>query len=539
MATVKHQLHRARGATMLEMLGVILVIGILVAGGLALLDKYLDFQKAQTTASWLKTWQKGATSYMKDNSASLVASGGGTYTQAQILAASSTYFPVGFAAAGPYGQTASLRVTIAGGQAQGIVCAAGGQDLTDADRRRVANLAGPGGGYVLHAQPDQLRGTIWGPVASSTYGLNAGACQLVGAIFVADAATQDDYIHRSVVAGHPEFQRMNAGANLDMNGNAIANVSDVKTKAAGQGITFYGGGESIVGLNDFSISFRTNNNQERMRLYNDGHLGMNSYLTLPAGNAIAMGSSWLYGDTANMALRPAANGGTVYIQGTASGGGQANLYAAGNIQAAGETYTGGWFRSAGCTGWYNETYGTGTYACGDNTVRVYGDHNFTTGGAIVGGQVISNGRMTANEFFQINGRAAAGTGCGPNGVEGRASDGSPLWCVNGVWRGAGGGARSWSVVANYINSNYNGHNWTDHDMEVSAYSNGTSCGNLNNDFNAYGYVNGLQVAATATNNTAGFQQFSMDFTVPSGSDYSIQWHGSFRCNTQTVVLELK
>ncbi|WP_394854370.1 shufflon system plasmid conjugative transfer pilus tip adhesin PilV [Klebsiella michiganensis] len=48
-------------------------------------------------------------------------------------------------------------------------------------------------------------------------------------------------------------------------------------------------------------------------------------------------------------------------------------------------------------------------------------------------QITSNGRLTTNEFLQINGQASVGGGCSPNGLQGRTSAGQLLSCVNGVW----------------------------------------------------------------------------------------------------------
>lgn len=51
----------------------------------------------------------------------------------------------------------------------------------------------------------------------------------------------------------------------------------------------------------------------------------------------------------------------------------------------GETYTGGWFRTTGDTGWYSEKHGGGIYMTDNSWVRVYNDKNFSTGGQIKGG----------------------------------------------------------------------------------------------------------------------------------------------------------
>jgi len=62
--------------------------------------------------------------------------------------------------------------------------------------------------------------------------------------------------------------------------------------------------------------------------------------------------------------------------------------------------------------------------------------NITSSGQIQGQTVVSGGRLTANEFVQINGVAAEGAGCYPNGLQGRSSAGAMLSCTNGIWANA-------------------------------------------------------------------------------------------------------
>jgi len=54
--------------------------------------------------------------------------------------------------------------------------------------------------------------------------------------------------------------------------------------------------------------------------------------------------------------------------------------------------------------------------------------------------IYNYGRMTIGEYVQLDGVATAGAGCAPNGLLGRATDGSALSCVNSVWTKMGGGA---------------------------------------------------------------------------------------------------
>ena len=50
------------------------------------------------------------------------------------------------------------------------------------------------------------------------------------------------------------------------------------------------------------------------------------------------------------------------------------------------------------------------------------------------GNLDANGRVNVGEFVYINGQGGIGSGCSPNGLVGRAANGSILSCVNGVWK---------------------------------------------------------------------------------------------------------
>lgn len=128
-----------------------------------------------------------------------------------------------------------------------------------------------------------------------------------------------------------------------------------------------------------------------------------------------------------------------------------NVTVTGTVTAAtanvtGETYTGGWFRTRGDTGWYSEKWGGGIYQSDADWVRIYNNKGLATGGSLVGGNVVSFGNMTAsgriqtNEFVYFNGRATAGTACSPNGLEGSDASGSgaAVRCKNGIWQKEGG-----------------------------------------------------------------------------------------------------
>lgn len=139
----------------------------------------------------------------------------------------------------------------------------------------------------------------------------------------------------------------------------------------------------------------------------------------------------------------------------------------GDIYSNTETYTQNWFRTMGDGGIYFQKYGGGWNMGNTATINAYGGKNVQTTAGFYGGyvkssgnidasgnisgngvygnyihsngqldaagQIISGGRLTTNEYIQINGQAGEGNGCSPNGLLGRSSAGKLLYCYNGVW----------------------------------------------------------------------------------------------------------
>jgi hypothetical protein len=119
---------------------------------------------------------------------------------------------------------------------------------------------------------------------------------------------------------------------------------------------------------------------------------------------------------------------------------------AGTTNTTGETYTGGWFRTRGDSGWYNEKWAGGWYMTDPSWVRSYGDKNVYTGGEMRAGKLTSSGRTEVGEYLQLDGIAGEGSGCTPNGIVGRDTAGKTLSCQSGVWKSTGGVSPSLPVL---------------------------------------------------------------------------------------------
>ncbi|EHO4503086.1 shufflon system plasmid conjugative transfer pilus tip adhesin PilV [Salmonella enterica] len=181
---------------------------------------------------------------------------------------------------------------------------------------------------------------------------------------------------------------------------------------------------------------------------------------LRTGGAAAIGTKLDVGGVAtlNSDLNVAGNG---QVNGNLNSN---NSVSGTTITSRGETYTNNWFRAMGEGGIYFQKYGGGWYMTDTNTITAYAGKNIQTAAGVYGGYVhstgnidavghvygaggvVSGGRTTVGEYLQLNGVAYAGNGCSPNGLQGRAVDGSILSCTNGVWKEGGGSVNRMFIV---------------------------------------------------------------------------------------------
>uniref|UniRef100_UPI0038928CB4 hypothetical protein n=1 Tax=Citrobacter koseri TaxID=545 RepID=UPI0038928CB4 len=98
-----------------------------------------------------------------------------------------------------------------------------------------------------------------------------------------------------------------------------------------------------------------------------------------------------------------------------------------------------------------QVWGTQSNA-GDFVIAPGSDGNttgsITASGNIKGKALESTGRTTVGEFLQVNGWAAIGDACSPNGLQGHASSGMPIYCVDGKWQSIGSMVRIVTVSQN-------------------------------------------------------------------------------------------
>ncbi|WP_407221248.1 shufflon system plasmid conjugative transfer pilus tip adhesin PilV [Enterobacter sp. CPE_E1214] len=106
-------------------------------------------------------------------------------------------------------------------------------------------------------------------------------------------------------------------------------------------------------------------------------------------------------------------------------------------RTAGETYTGGWFRTTGDTGWYNEKWGGGFQMTDSTYIRAFNGKSIYTSGQVKAGSLRSDGDASVAGVLTLDKINVSGASCPVNGAYSRDVKGAPLSCQDGVWAGSG------------------------------------------------------------------------------------------------------
>ena len=428
-------MNRARGFTLVEFMVVVVLMGLATIGLTRMMAGASMSRFDSVTADQMVQARTSLNVWATNNQATLGTCATTTVPCAVTVAQLQTAgLPATFNTINPYGQSYKFEVLKdTNGNFLPMVCTSGGTTIPDTDVRQLAakiTQMGGEGGYISNAQPTIAQGAngSWGAgLTVANWGCNTGGGHIVDALFVRNAALLDDYLHRHAVAGQPQLQQMDAA--IDMNSNALNNVASANLQA-GQTLSFGG-------------------------------------------------ATYIYGDTANIALRP-ATGGAVYLQ-TAGGGGTSSIAQVGNITGTG-TFTApvltatSQVNSSGAVVAVGNIYSTsasvvaaGNVYVGSNTsggnngtnaslilqgngtvdfatwgggwmmqdgtwIRAVNNKSIFTGGTIWGGTVSTSNNLTFTgaTVFQGNGCSGSQLAASVDGT------GQILQCKSGVWRTLGG-----------------------------------------------------------------------------------------------------
>lgn len=413
-----------------------MVISMLSVGGFVHWAK-LGVQNVQTAAaaSQLIVFDKAAAQYVQDNAAT-IASTATANTPVTITAAmlsSAGYLPQGFTALNPWRQLYEVQVLQpTSGQLQALVTGQGGAAVSDPKQlmQVAAQAAAGGGGYIPYndqmgdasMSPSNAYGAfgIWGPVSLADY-TNPGAGHLASLLAFGNTQTNNDYLYRVQVPGHPELNAMQTDLSMTDTGGTKHNISGADVISA-QSMQALSGGSlttpSITTANGTVITWD--------QVPNGG------VLSLKGANG-----TWVHLQSVNGTFTLVNSALTANLFTVDQSG---NVVAAGSISAAGQIHATG-TTSANCPS-------TGT--CGVTSSDVYANNTVGVGpaGGSAAVQMSSNGDLTANDTIQAGskvvlgtafGSAVVGGSCSPNGEIAADADGSGqlLACQAGSWVAAG------------------------------------------------------------------------------------------------------
>jgi len=95
--------------------------------------------------------------------------------------------------------------------------------------------------------------------------------------------------------------------------------------------------------------------------------------------------------------------------------------------------TGGWITTQGNKGWMNETYGGGFYMSDSSLIRTLNNKGIYTAGEIKGGQLRSEGDVSAAGILKLDKVNVVGTNCPVTGAISHDVKGATLSCQDGKW----------------------------------------------------------------------------------------------------------
>ncbi len=385
---------------------------------------------AAQVAQTARQFNEAATQYIQSNAVTLQATATATtpvsVSVAQMQAAN--LLPSTFNSTNTYNQTWQLQVLQpTAGNLQALALTTGGDSLSDTQSMRIARLIGSSGGFFpkndtgLYAGgAANAYGTSWGPLSAAGYTAQAG--RLASLLTFNNGQLTDNRLYRNAVPGQPQLNTMTTP--LIMNSVQTANSACSTTGAIARDT----GGALLACRGGFWKP-----------------ASGSSYWQDPAGTFTALPTTDAVGT-----VRVTLDTGRAFMW---TGGGWSAL----SVDQNGNLVVPGTLNAAGgrVIAWNQVTEGGVLQLVGANGVSMFLESNNGTFRLVnspwnkelfsvdQNGSVVANGRLTTNEYVQINGTATEGTACSPNGLVGRDINGLILSCQSGVWsRPAGSLGRS-------------------------------------------------------------------------------------------------
>jgi hypothetical protein len=226
---------RARGISLVEVLGAIALLAILSVGAVALVRGALEDTRGQHAGIHQSQVVDAAEHYIRDHYADLLTATA-TGPAAVPITSLVDLLPAGFQAGNAYGQVPCVRIVQPQpGRLDALVVGEGGESIPEKDIAYVAAHAGRGGGQIVNQDPGMAQGVFgsWS-LATAAYSVvtcgassagDASLNRLASALFFdGPSASAVDYLYRRDVPGHPELNAMDVP--LAMRSRAVVVEND-------------------------------------------------------------------------------------------------------------------------------------------------------------------------------------------------------------------------------------------------------------------------------------------------------------------------
>lgn len=460
---------RQGGFTLMEMIAALVVMGSVMVGVYSLSVESLNNTKASVLALHLRTVGDAANQYIKANTSTITTHLTANPTTPYLIQISDLttggQLPPGYALRNGEGQAACVLVLKQGDNLNALVLTEGGNVIDDLTLGQIAATIGGAGGAVYTSAATTVKGAMGGWSFSignfaNTNHRNKKCDGTGGAVSVgtghpmmalwltegnADAAT----LYRDAIPGNPSLNTMNTPI--------IMGASIMKTEGSA-----CGGASDPVG----SIAKAPDGSVLSCILGNTWQRPGSMFWREPVANFALLPTTDPDG-----AVRVTRDTGRAFMWNSATSNWAAlavdqngdlkvsrNLTVEGNSNVIGNSQVGGGLSAVGgrVVAFSN---GSGGYVrLSDPANTFHTDVQYNLGGLEIknnagtqisytdyGGNFTSRaninagGRITANEFVQINGTATLGDTCPSNGLLARSSTGVLLSCQSNVWKMAQGG----------------------------------------------------------------------------------------------------
>lgn len=221
-----------RGFGTLEMLIVLVISTLMIAGGANVYMRHLDRQTNLVAGEHMNIVAEAASTYIKDHYAAVLAVATPTAPAVITIAMlrNTGHLPVGFADTNAYGQDYSvLALEPRPDELETLIVTQNGEVIRDIYLIEIAKQMGAQGGYITSSNTAFATGSFGGwSTALAPYGVSPGAGHLASALFFKHGALVNDYLYRNAIPGQPHLNQMNTA--IDMGGHNLNNAGAVNSQ---------------------------------------------------------------------------------------------------------------------------------------------------------------------------------------------------------------------------------------------------------------------------------------------------------------------